>query len=458
MPKRLLLLLLILLLGGYFLLAPKGGGSESLPSLSLKPVLNEGEDGYLLSAEGRLNLPEEKEYNVVGEIWIRSGGVIVKKEELSTVVKGPSELPLSLTPVSVSGDASVGASIRVYVDGREQSFSVELPVSFPPPETLLRDPLISVYPNSILPVEGGYELNLVLELFNPNGFPIGAENLKVKLNGEEYPLGDVELPSKESVKKTVTLFSEDNVVEGEISFTLSWNGVKRDVSVPFRLELPSFPLPQPLVTLYIENPVVEPNGISFYALAEINNVSYVSRTIDKVILMIEKNDVKKEVLLGEDVFLEPYESKTVGENVTAIPFFEGGTVKLFLYEGDQSYNPVVAPLSLFDPGINPPRVYIWADEVNTGAYVVHLRLENPNEANLLIKDLLLEGWYGGTRIFEWNAPDFVLYDDWEEVIGSVDDPVALVRGSELNVSLYYGLEIYGVFYKLMASTYVDRPA
>ncbi len=443
MPRGLLILLLILLIGGYFLLHRGGTSQEPLPSLTLKAVVNEGDNGYIVGADGYLNLPSEKEYNVSGVVYVSSNGVHLKEQSVQTTVKGPSRLPLSIAGIPLNtSNVAVGASLTVISDGKEMNFSVETPVTFPPKESLLRLPDVFVYPTVVDRTSTGYSVTLKVILKNPNDFEVKVNSPRLLVGNSNFTLPIDSIPAGDEASTEITVDVESNVISGEVKGQVEWSGVKKDFSVPLSISLPEITPPSPLYSLSLEFLGATNEGIKMRALVEVNNPSTLPLEVPALTLKVYKDDTTKEVDVSEPFTLGPLEEKNFSKEVTAITFFKGGTVTL--YAGD---TPVVsAPVDLLSPTVAPvPEVNVWMEEVNTGAYVIHVYLKSSVDYNLDVKDFDVVADYGGTDLANFDKTSFSFTGTKEVTVGSGDNPLALPEGTRIIVSFTYGLESLGLW-------------
>ncbi len=463
MPKGLLLLILILLIGGYFLFAHGGSATEEkLPSIQLKGTVQTGESGYLVGAEGSLSLPEG-DYNVNGEVWIKVNGIMAKRSSVSTVVKGPTTLPLNLPSVPVNGgDVSVGADLKVRKDDKIMDLHVEAPVTFPPKSALLLPPSLGAYVKDVSPLgDGSYEVTVGVYLYNPNDFDVKVKDVKLLFNGETYPLTFESLTSHSSSSAETTVTTDSNTLSVTVEGSVEWSGTKKSFSYPITLSFAPPSTPFPRYSLRYKTLSVKPSGISASFTVDINNPSVTPITLADVLVKVEKDGVTKEVDLGKNLTIPPMSRKELNGTINAIPFFSGGKVELLVKEGDKEETILSEPFEILPNNfIKPPKVSLWVDEVNTGAYILHAEIENPNDFNILIKGFKITEYAGDSPLNEFNENDFYIgaEDTWTYTKGDVNNPLAMGQGDRLTMTFRYGLENYNLFFPVSYSTYIDKPA
>lgn len=463
MPRGLLLLILILLVGGYFLFAHGGSTTEQkLPSIQLRGTVQTGESGYLVGAEGSLELPEG-EYNVNGEVWIKVNGIMAKRSAISTVAKGPTTLPLNLPSVPVNGgDVSVGADLKVKKDDKIMDLHVEAPVTFPPKSALLLPPSLGAYVKDVSPLgDGSYEVTIGVYLYNPNDFDVKVKDAKLLFNGQSYPLTFESLTSKSSSSTETTVTTETNEISITVEGSVEWSGVTKTFSYPVNLSFAPPSTPFPRYSLRYKTVSIKPTGISASFVVEINNPSAIAITLDDVLVEVEKDGVTKTVDLGKNIVIPPFGSKELNGTINAISFFSGGEVKLLVKSGDGEELILSEPFEILPNNfIKPPEVSLWVDEVNTGAYILHAEIKNPNDFNILIKDWKITEYAGDSPLSEFNENDFYIGGGktWTYVKGDANAPLAMGQGDRLTMTFRYGLESYGLFFPVSFSTYIDKPA
>ena len=441
MPRGLLLLLLVLLIGGYFYFFGGGKAHEGLPSIEMRAVVNEGDNGYIVGAEGKLNLPEEKEYNVVGTVYISVEGVRVKEESVNTVVKGPSELPLNLAGVSVSGeDVRVGAEITVIVDGKEMNFTAESPVTFPPKSARLVLPSVAVSVSSVERVEGGYDATLKVEFYNPNDFDVSVKNAKVKVGANTYPLTVSSIPSNSTASAEALVPADSNTVKGTVEAEVVWGDVKKNLYVSFSVSFPEIPLPEPIYTLDYTVTSVTNSGVTISTTVDVNNPSSLPLTLDSITIRVRKADVVKEVQLATNVSVPPFGEKNFTQSISAIPFLVGGTVELWVKKEGTERKVLESPLELVSTSlVKPVELNVWVEDGNT-TDVVHVILKNPNDYNMDVRNFSFVvtdttggsvATYSGNTSFEFRTS--------KELTLSYDKSVVIGGEVYIDVSFDYGI-------------------
>ena len=452
MPKKLLLLLIVLLIGGYFFFARGGSPTEEkLPSLTLKAVVNEGENGYIVGAEGTLTLPMEKEYNVQGEVYLSVNGTKVKSSQISSTVKGPSTLPLSLAGSEISSEnVSVGADLTVRIDNKEMPFKIEVPVTFPPKSASLQLPAVGISVASFDIIEGGYDTTLEISFYNPNSFDVDVTNVTLKVADSTYPVSVGTVPSKERVFVEVPLTVEGNVIDGEISGKVKWDDLSKGFTYKFKVGFPSITPPEPIYSLKVDIKGISSSGITLDTNVMVKNPSTIPITLSSLTLKIEKGEFSQTKDLASSVSLGPLEEKYFATEITSVPFLTGGNIIL---EADG--NKVISmPLEVVPSNlVKPPELNLWVEEFNGGGGVVHVLLKNPNDYNLDVENLDVEVLVSGSDVANFTPISLTLQDSKEINVGSADSPLAIVPDQTWIVVTYrYGVKDLDLMFNQKYST------
>ncbi len=400
MPKGLLLLILLLLIGGYYFFAHNGGGSSpyALPSLSGSAKLVRAQNGYTVIFNGKLHLPQSAEYNIARlTASLVVDGVPLKTEPLpASVVKGPSDYPISFSPNVPLSAQSVSVKIggNVVSDGKNYEVSVEFPVALPDKSLLVKDPSFSLSVSDVHLTGSSKSVSVAVHVNNPNSTDISFSSLKLTLGGatQDVPISSVSKNSDVSASLEYSIPADVTSVVATIAGRYSASGQEYSISQSFDLNVPKLSPVPPVARVSAEYLGIAADGYSVKLSGSVENPNDFPIILDSLNAVVSSGDVSQDVNLLSNVTILPDANKSFSKTVKVLFVFPRATAKLIAH-----YNGADHVLATFPVGVADPSDFISAPSVsvnvsydsNAGVCTFTPKITNNNSFALDLNDVVL---------------------------------------------------------------------
>ena len=367
MPKGLLLLILLLLIGGYYFFAHSGGGSSpyALPSISGSAKLVRGTAGYTVIFNGKLHLPRSVEYNIARlTASIVVDGVPLKTQPLPTsVVKGPSDYPISFSPNIPMNAQSVSIKIdgNVVSDGKNYGLSVEFPVALPDKSLLVKDPSFALSISDVRLTGSSKSLGVVLRVHNPNNAAISFASLKLTIGGatQDVPISSVAKNSDASASLEYTVPGDVTSVVATLTGAYTYSGQKYSVSQSFDLNVPKLSPAPPVARISAEYSGISADGYSVKLSGSVENPNDFPLVLDSLHVVVSSGDVSQDVNLLSNVTILPDANRSFSKTVKLLFVFPDAAAKLVA-----RYNGADHVLATFPVGVEDPSDFLSAPSIS----------------------------------------------------------------------------------------------
>ncbi len=461
MPKGLLLLILLLLIGGYYFFAHGGGGSSpyALPSISGSAKIVRGTSGYTVVFNGKLHLPQSTEYNISRlTASLVVDGVPLKTQPLPTsVVKGPSDYPISFSPNVPLSAQSVGVKIdgNIVSDGKNYGISVEFPVALPDKSLLVKDPSFALSVSDVRLTGSSKSVGVVLRVHNPNNVPLSFSSLKLTIGDatQDVPISSVSKSSDASASLEYTVPADVTNVVATLTGTYSASGQKYSVSQSFDLNVPKlFPAP-PVARVSAEYVGLAPDGYSVKLSGSVKNPNDFPLVLDSLHAVVSSGDVSQDVNLLSNVTILPESNATFSKTVKLLFVFPRATAKLLAH-----YNGADHVLATFPVGVEDPSDFLSAPSVsinvtydsNTGVCAFTPKITNNNSFALDLNGVVLSAG-SVTKHYDVSSVGKSATQSLETVdVNASGAVVATISGE-------YGIKAMGVWVPFTYSTELNCP-
>ncbi|NPA76163.1 MAG: hypothetical protein GXN93_00195 [Candidatus Diapherotrites archaeon] len=461
MPRGLLLLILLLLAGGYFFFFHGSGGSSpyALPSISGTAKIVRGSNAYTLVYSGKIHLPQSVEYNIAKlTASLLVDGVPLKTQPLPTsVVKGPSDYPISFSPnIPLNAHAvSLRIDANIVAGGKDYGLSVDIPVALPDKSLLVKDPSFDVFLSSVRLTGSSKAVTLVVGVYNPNDSDISLSDLKLTLGNatEDVPIQTVPKDSHASASVDFTIPANVTTAHVVLSGKYTASGQTYSFSRSFDMNIPDVPVSEPRVSISAMYAGISANGYSVKFAGSIANPNDFPIVLDSLRVVVSSGDVSQDVNLLSNKTILPDSNAEFSKTSTVLFVFSRATAKLVAH-----YNGADHVLATFPIGVANPASFISAPSVelnvgrdtNSGLCVFDPKITNNNSFSIDLNGVVLSAadvtkHYDNTSVANGKTLDLGTVD-----VNASGAVVATISGE-------YGIKNLGVWIPFTFATELNCP-
>ncbi len=416
MKAAVLLLILLLLVGIYFLFS----GSKSLAPTSLDVTLSISEKGnaYGVSLSG----------SVKGRGYVKGeAGINGKTDDINVSFEGETYLPPFV--IDVKNRVKGYLDLNLDVEGTVIPFRFNFDVLLPDPASFVVPPSVYIRVGNVSYSEEP-EANVYITFWNDNDAEITVKDIYLYVNGNPYPVSDVELPqnSFEAISKRVSLnYGENNIT---LSYTFKGKEYRKEINYHLRE-------PEPVIDVNVSAFLEEQNLESVLLTVKI---SVKNRGVVDVNLPFRVNVYAGETpVVGEGSIV--VESGDSSEKNITFDLYPEKEYKIEVNVGGLM-NTVTVPAFSFQ--IVPPLVEVNVVDRNT-TDTVYVALSSDY---VYIKDFVSSVEYNN-EVLESIGPETFLLEGEKVFELNVND---IPSGAEIRVEFDYGT-LYGDIFTPMKVIY-----
>ncbi len=439
MPKGLILLPLLLLIGGYFLFF-SGAQKVPIPSLTLSPRVERGDNGYVVVVDGLMK--SERECDVNGEVYINTDGAKVASKDIGpTTFTGT--LPLPTLTLTTTKDVVVGVNATVTCDKDIYPILSEVDVPVPDPNQLILPPIITFAVTKVEDAGTARDVTITMTLYNPNRGEAKISNIAVNVNGSSAILSQstLELESEERKEINAYVTTESTLLHISVTGKVKWQGAEKEFNISGTLSLPERVKKPLLAVVSVGSPSITRTAIKLPVKVTLKNSNPVAMDAN-VSLEIHKGDILETVSLGNKS-VPAGSSVEISKDVEVHKAVLNGTAKLIVNGEERAEFPIY--VSNIYTLIDPP---ILITQIDKNKVVVEFN--NQWEENIDVVDLTLEAVLADGSSAEHTFDDFVV-EDLKEVSYAFSKDV-----NKVTVSFKWGIESLDIL--IPEKVIVKRPS